>query len=605
MPAWLGARGDEQVPQACVFQRMREPAVVIDADSCRVRLWNAAAEAVFGFSAAEILGQPVGCFISDLPAGPRWERLLVSAAPEALAGRAVPQHGHTREGAALQLEVSFSLMEEAADGERLALLVIRDVTDRQRPSVEERLRAALARQRFLDDATSALAISLDYATTLQAVARLPLGRLADACIVQVLDDERCVEAQAAAHVDPVLDADLQAVAADASSRRGTARGRVEVIDPSEPAAWDALGLDEHHARLLRSFQPGSAVVVPLLGRGRVLGSMLMVSAEVDAYPTERVCLAEDLARRCALALESARLYDIAQQAIAARDQFLSIASHELRAPLARIKSHAEILLMADADPRGIDPRRLAWSARRISAAVDRLAALTTDVLDVSRLRGGQIPFRARAVDLCEVVADLEVQFADQLGDRHPLVLDVSHEPCPVLIDQDRLEQIVANLLDNASKYSPDGGDVRLRVERVSDGVLLSVHDHGVGLPPGAEELIFEPFGRASNAEQGNVPGMGLGLHVCRLIVQRHGGRIWAVSDGENAGTTVTVWLPFAEASTMRADDLQTRLTNQLTLAAGYCELLANNPDLPDGVRAQALEAFNGAHGAAETLADLL
>jgi hypothetical protein len=173
-----------------------------------------------------------------------------------------------------------------------------------------------------------------------------------------------------------------------------------------------------------------------------------------------------------------------------------------------------------------------------------------------------------------------------------------------MVDQDRLEQIVANLLDNAAKYSPDGGAVNLSVSRCEDGVLLRVRDQGIGLPPGVHAGIFEPFGRGPNAELLGVPGMGLGLHICRVIVERHGGRIWADSDGEGHGTTFSVWLPFAAGSPMRADDAQQRLTNQLTLAVGYCELLASSPDLPEQLREQAIEAMKGAHGAVATLEDL-
>ena len=95
-------------------------------------------------------------------------------------------------------------------------------------------------------------------------------------------------------------------------------------------------------------------------------------------------------------------------------------------------------------------------------------------------------------------------------------------------------------------------------------------------------MIFEAFGRAPNAEQWSVPGMGLGLHICSLIVERHGGRIAVHSDGELQGTTVSVWLPFAHESPMSSGEMKQRLTNQLTLAVGYCELLASSPDLPPG-----------------------
>jgi signal transduction histidine kinase len=98
-------------------------------------------------------------------------------------------------------------------------------------------------------------------------------------------------------------------------------------------------------------------------------------------------------------------------------------------------------------------------------------------------------------------------------------------------------------LDNALKYSPQGGAVRVVAREADGGVLVRVEDHGIGLPPGYEERIFEPFGRAPNAARSNLPGMGLGLYICRNIVERHGGRIWAESSGEHAGATFAFWLP--------------------------------------------------------------
>jgi signal transduction histidine kinase len=127
---------------------------------------------------------------------------------------------------------------------------------------------------------------------------------------------------------------------------------------------------------------------------------------------------------------------------------------------------------------------------------------------------------------------MEARFIEVVGEQHTLVLEMPDEACPVLVDHDRVEQIMINLLDNAAKYSPGGGEIVVRLRRVDDGVLLSVRDVGVGLPAGSNQLIFEAYGRAANAEQWGVPGMGLGLHICSLIVERHGGRIAVHSDGE-------------------------------------------------------------------------
>ncbi|MDP9367431.1 MAG: ATP-binding protein, partial [Chloroflexota bacterium] len=128
------------------------------------------------------------------------------------------------------------------------------------------------------------------------------------------------------------------------------------------------------------------------------------------------------------------------------------------------------------------------------------------------------------------------------GGPHRLSVEAAGR-CWVVGDPARLEQVLSNLLDNAVKYSPDGGEVRLTLEPDGEGVLLRIRDQGIGLPPGATETIFEPFDRAVNAERRHLPGLGLGLYICRSIVEQHGGRIWAESPGEGNGTTVAVWLP--------------------------------------------------------------
>src|SRR6185295_5856722 len=110
-------------------------------------------------------------------------------------------------------------------------------------------------------------------------------------------------------------------------------------------------------------------------------------------------------------------------------------------------------------------------------------------------------------------------------------------------DADRLEQVVSNLLENAIKYSPDGGPVRVELGQQNAEIVLAVRDEGIGLPGDTTETIFRPFGRAPNAAQRNLPGMGLGLYICRNIVERHGGRIVARSAGEGLGTTVEITLP--------------------------------------------------------------
>jgi len=177
-------------------------------------------------------------------------------------------------------------------------------------------------------------------------------------------------------------------------------------------------------------------------------------------------------------------------------------------------------------------------------------ALTEDLLDVSRLQTGRFELRPEPLDLLAFVADFVDRFQVNLDASQRLVLDTrgdergaGDETLVVQADPARLEQVLANLLTNAVKYAPDGGTIAVTVTRDATGAQVAVRDEGIGLPDGSLEAIFEPFGRALNASHRQIQGLGLGLYICRQIVERHGGRIWAESPGDGSGATFRFWLP--------------------------------------------------------------
>jgi signal transduction histidine kinase len=272
-------------------------------------------------------------------------------------------------------------------------------------------------------------------------------------------------------------------------------------------------------------------------------------ANVGVFGEREEQLTRDIAAHAAIALENARLYEAerharaeAEAAVRARDEFLGIASHELRNPLAGLKAAVQLLVRWRA--RGpVDGERQDRFLAEISRATDRLAGLLEDLLDVSRLRTVGLQIRPELTDLAELVRDTAAGFRAEAPER-PIQLASVAADYRVLIDPDRIRQVLANLLSNALKYSPDGGPVQVELSVAPDqGVLVHVRDTGIGLPALATESIFEPFGRAPNAHARNIPGMGLGLYICRQIVLSHGGRIRAESAGEGRGTTVCMWLP--------------------------------------------------------------
>jgi signal transduction histidine kinase/CheY-like chemotaxis protein len=232
----------------------------------------------------------------------------------------------------------------------------------------------------------------------------------------------------------------------------------------------------------------------------------------------------------------------AEEAAHARDEFLSIASHELRNPVAGIKGTAQLLRRMRRSGRLTD-ERLDQYVSSIEVGSNRLATLTEDLLDVSRLQQGVLPLRLRSTDLVALIRDVVARLPEPA--RRRVRLELADTIPPIVVDPDRVEQIVVNLLDNADKYAPGGDPIDVSLGEDADGLQLRVRDRGLGLPRGSSEQIFQPFGRAANAQAANIPGLGLGLYICRQIAGQHGGRLWAESNGEGHGTIFTLWLPVA------------------------------------------------------------
>jgi PAS domain S-box-containing protein len=255
-------------------------------------------------------------------------------------------------------------------------------------------------------------------------------------------------------------------------------------------------------------------------------------------------LFEDITARKRSEEEREQARQVAERAVVARDRFLSIGAHELRTPITGIKGSAELLLRAirRGNP---DPARLERYAGNLLESTDRMATLVDDLFDVARLQSSetaQLGARMQPTDLAELVrTTLRSPHLDRSRNRLSIALEPTARP--VEIDPDRIRQVLVNLIDNALKYSPEGGQIRVTLTQDDCGATLRVQDTGIGLPAEDVETIFEPFNRAANAAASSIPGMGLGLYICREIVRAHGGRLWAESDGEGSGTTMTLWLP--------------------------------------------------------------
>jgi PAS domain S-box-containing protein len=398
---------------------------------------------------------------------------------------------------------------------------------------------------FLAEASATLIASLDSQETLRKLAALAVPRLADWCAIEMLQGEERSEQLAVAHVDPgkvsYASALRERYPLDWSQRFGLP----EVLRTGRPELYEAIpeellarsARDAEHLALMRALAVRSAIIAPLIARGRILGAITLVHAESGRrYDAADLSLVEDLAARAALAVENARLYREAREAVRKRDDFLSVASHELKTPLTSLKLTVSALEREAA--RAGSPESFQGRLDRIRTQSTRLATLVDQLLDVSRMSAGRPVLDLEPLDLGELAAEVVQRLTDEAA-RIGCTLHLQAEgPVPALGDRQRLDQVLTNLLVNALKYGR-GSPVEVQVD-CNSGPRLLVRDGGPGIPPEEQDRIFERFERGRQA--GGHSGMGLGLWIVREIVLAHQGRVW-VESPPGGGATFGVSLP--------------------------------------------------------------
>ncbi|HNP74609.1 MAG TPA: ATP-binding protein [Kouleothrix sp.] len=275
------------------------------------------------------------------------------------------------------------------------------------------------------------------------------------------------------------------------------------------------------------------------GATRMVGVTLDLTAE--HYAAEE--------RADLLAREQAALAE-AQQALRLRDEFLSIASHELKTPLTSVLGNAQLLQRRTLREGSLS----AAHQRTLGVIVDqshRLEKLINDLLDISRIEMGHLSLDVEPIDLATLVRQVVEEVQPMLYIQHTVVAELRASPVPIAGDALRLEQVLQNLIQNSIKYSPDGGQITVRLESSGTHAQLSISDQGIGIPSLAVPQLFSRFYRASNVHEQSISGMGIGLYVVKEIVSLHGGTI-AVSSQEGSGSTFTIAIPLASERALQA-----------------------------------------------------
>lgn len=433
-----------------------------------------------------------------------------------------------------------------------AVNVFQDITESRR---------AEEHQRFLSDASKILSSSLDYQTTLTSVAEMAVPRIADWCGVDIVEDET-LKRLAIAHVDPKKLARVQLFEElyppDTNQPFGVPQvlrsGRSEIY----PRITDAMPVnsarDEQRLSLLRELGFTSAMIVPLVGDGRILGTLSFIAAESQRHfgPSD-LALAEDLGRRAAQAIDHSRLYRLAREANRLKDEFLATVSHELRTPLTAISGYAHMLRTGKLDPAEAD-----HALQVIERSVHAQAQLINDILDVSRVITGKLQLNIQNITPALAI-NAAIDSIRPEAERKGVLLETEIDPAtgPVMGDPNRLQQIAWNLVSNAIKFTPTGGNVKAKLERLDGYIQLQVQDTGIGIRSEFLAHVFERFRQADSSITRKYSGLGLGLAIARHLVELHGGTIEASSEGPGLGATFTVRIPQSHSSIASTASVQT------------------------------------------------
>jgi PAS domain S-box-containing protein len=409
-----------------------------------------------------------------------------------------------------------------AESERLQLV--------REQSARAEAEAAQHRQTLLAEASHILASSLDADVTLQGLANLVVPALADWCAIDLRASDGDVRRVAQVPASELPGALLEG-----------AYPIARVLRSGEPLLFADLPSDVRR-QLVGDCDFRSAMLVPLPTRAGTAGVITCLGRSNRApFDNRDLNLAQDLARRCSMAIDNAHLYREAREAISIRDEFLSVAAHELKTPMTSLRGYAQLLGREFERGDVPNPERARRAAVTIQVQADKLARLVAQLLDVSRIQSGKLAVECRSTDLSQLVHDVVEAARPQLK-QHTLVARVPDD-LTVTVDPLRIEQVVTNLLDNAIKYSPDGGRIDVSLSSSGGEVTFSVRDRGVGVPVEHRAHIFDRFYQAhAGGPLTSMAGMGLGLYISRQIVELHGGQIKAEFP-KDGGTEFVVTLP--------------------------------------------------------------
>ncbi len=413
----------------------------------------------------------------------------------------------------------------------LAVSIMRDFTEHKH--AEDTLK-------FLDEASTILGSSVNYEETVRNISELSVPRMADICVIDILDDQGEVIETISRSKDGLNK--LEALEKLRSQYPQTWRIKQLTYNLSTsnsallfknitPEHLRRISFDEGHYVQLMSLGLKGAMKIAIIAHGRLFGIMNLLSFDEGRQFSDRdLFIAQEVARRAGSAIDNALLFRQVKKAVEVRDEFLSIASHELKTPLTSLKLQIQNAKHSMGDPKRspMKPERLAEVFDISDQQIKRLQGLVDDLLDASRIQAGKLGFSFERSDITTVVKDMISRYKQQFNNVGNELSVSLHGECNLSFDLVRMEQVLDNLFSNIFKYAP-GVPVHVSVENISAGVRIVVADKGPGIPLEKQSVIFERFERVGSYSH-HVSGLGLGLYIVNEIVKGHKGAIHLESE---------------------------------------------------------------------------
>jgi PAS domain S-box-containing protein len=532
-------------------------AIISTNGSYHITLFNPAAERIFEYRAADVLGKPLDMLLPEASRAvhhAHLDRFRRSPEQAREMGERGQIWGRRSSGELFPAEAAISKIQLGEATHFTA--VLRDVT-KERHAEQEReellaremearatAEAAQRRITFLSRASDVLHSSLAYEDTFRALLELIVPALATYCVIDVVDEAGAFRRLHVVHADP----DKREVAARLLTyprsqahyltRRAILEGKAELHNDVTDLMLIESAEDDDHLTVLRALAPASMMMVPLRARDRVLGALIFArDAALEAYNDDDVALAVELAQRAASAVDNAQLYRRAQQAIRARQDVLSVVSHDLRNPLAVISMCTSSLMDGGSASDESDRDAI----RAIRDSTQWAQRLIRDLLDVAAIDAGGLSLTLRIEDPVLLVTKAALYF-EELAESSSISLETElpDHLTSVNCDADRMLQAMGNLIGNALQFAPQGGKVRIGAADERESVRFFVEDNGPGIPTEDVQHIFDRFWTARR--DAKVRGTGMGLAIVRGIVVAHGGRVW-VERGSLGGARFNLVIP--------------------------------------------------------------